>query len=258
MIKKRFIDRQIEKSAAGKRTTPFLRRLVFQTVDVVSRSHYAKDYSMKCVQTAAATKMLLAKMGIDSRLTMGAVCFPKILWGGQFAGWTGFWDADHHVWIETEFNEIVDLSMSQLHDHPRTIEREMQTPAIWWEQRNGWPPIIRYLLDTHVDGVDLGNAGDQESYEKFVEKVQAAFSSILADKGVEDVAFSPLLGDFDQLNMWTEEGHPWATAALTVLEYHIPFPPWIAERQQEIETALSQGRYPSSRLSDREDLIRDI
>ena len=148
--------------------------------------------------------------------------------------------------------------MSQLHDHPRTIEREMQTPAIWWEQRNGWPPIIRYLLDTHVDGVDLGNAGDQESYEKFVEKVQAAFSSILADKGVEDVAFSPLLGDFDQLNMWTEEGHPWATAALTVLEYHIPFPPWIAERQQEIETALSQGRYPSSRLSDREDLIRDI
>ena len=135
MIKKRFIGRQIEKSAAGKRTTPFLRRLVFQTVDAVSRSHYAKDYSMKCGQTAAATKMLLAKMGIDSRLTMGAVCFPKILWGGQFAGWTGFWDADYHVWLETEFNEIVDLSISQLHDHPRTIEREMQTPAIWWEQK---------------------------------------------------------------------------------------------------------------------------
>ena len=139
MIKKRFIDRQIEKSAAGKRATPFLRRLVFQTVDAVSRSHYARDYSMKCVQTAAATKMLLAKMGIDSRLTMGAVCFPKILDGGQFAGWAGFWDADHHVWLETEFNEVVDLSISQLHDHPRTIEREMQTPAIWWEQRNGCP-----------------------------------------------------------------------------------------------------------------------
>lgn len=258
MIRRRFIDRQVEKSAARKRTTPFLRRLVFQTVDTVSRMHYGKYYSMKCVQTAAATKMLLAKVGIGSRLTLGAVCFPKILISGQFAGWTGFWDADHHVWIETEFNEVVDLTISQLHDHPRTREREMQTPAIWWQQGNGWPPIIRYLFDTCVDGVDLENAGDQESYEQFVERVQAEFVSLLADKGVEDVAFSPLLGDLDQLNMWTEEGHPWATAALSVLEYNIPFPPWITERQREIETALDQGRYPSSRLGGREGLIRDV
>ena len=258
MIKRRFIERQTEKSAAKKRTTSFLRRLVFHTVDAVSRSHYAEDYSMKCVQTAAASKMLLSKVGIGSRLTMGAVCFPKILAGGQFAGWTGFWDADHHVWLETEFNEVVDLSISQLHAHPRTREREMQTPAIWWEQRIGWPPIIRYLCDTYVDDVALEDAGDQESYVQYLKKVQAEFLSILADKSVEDVAFSPLLADIDQLNTWTEEGHPWATAALTVLEYQIPFPPWIAERQREIEMALYQGRYPSGDLSDRDDLIRDI
>ena len=212
---------------------------------------------MKCVQTASAAKILLTEMNISSRLIMGAVCFPKILVGGQFAGWAGFWDADHHVWLETEFNEVVDLSISQLHDHPRTTEREMQTPAIWWDSRNGWPPIIRYLFDTYVDGVDLGDAEDQESYEQFVGKVRAAYSSVLANKRVEDIAFSPLLSDVDQLNLWTEKGHPWAVAALTVLKYQIPFPPWIAERQQEIETAWSHGKCPSSRLSNREDLIKD-
>lgn len=258
MIKKRFIDRQIEKSAAARRTTPFLRRLVFQTVDTVSRSHYAKDYSMKCVQSAAAMKMLLAKMGIGSRLTMGAVCFPKVTISGQFAGWTGFWGAAHHVWLETEFNEVVDLSISQLHEHPRTNGEEMQTPAIWWDQEYGWPPIILYLFDTYAGGVDFGDTVDQKSYEQFAEKVHGSFSSVLADKTIEDVTFSPLLGDFDQLNMWTEQCHPWATAALTVLDNQIPFPPWIVDRQKEIELALAQGRYPTSRLSGREDLIGQI
>ena len=258
MIKKRFIERKIEKSAAAKRTAPFLRRLVFQTVDAVSRSHYANDYPMKCVQTAAASKMLLANMDIDSRLTMGAVCFPKILHGGQFAGWTGFWGRDHHVWLETEFNEVVDLSISQLHEHPRTIGREMQAPAIWWEQKYGWPPIIRYLFDTYAGGVDLGDPGDQASYEQFLEKVQAMFSWILAEKTIEDVAFSPLLGDVDQLNIWTEEGHPWTIGSLTVLDRQISFPEWIANRQKEIESALARGMYPNSRLSNREDLIGEV
>ena len=258
MIKRRFIKRQTEKSVAKKCTTSFLRGLVFHTVDTVSRSHYGEEYSMKCVQTAAASKMLLSKVDIGSRLIIGAVCFPKILADGQFAGWTGFWDADHHVWLETEFNEVVDLSISQLHNHPRTREREMQTPAIWWERRIGWPPIIRYLCDTYVDGVALEDAGDQESYVQYLEKVQAEFLSVLADKSVEGVAFSPLLSDIDQLNTWTEEGHPWATGALTVLKDKIPFPPWIAKRQREIETAFYQRGYPSGGLGDREDLIRDI
>lgn len=209
MIKRQFINKQIKKSVAEKRTASFLRRLVSQIVDSVSRSHYANDYSMKCVQTAAASKMLLSKFGIGSYLTMGAACFPKILDTGRFAGWTGYWEEDHHVWIETEFNEIVDLSISQLHEHPRTIVPEMKTPAIWWDQKSGWPPIIRYLCDTYAGDVDLDDAGDQASYKEFIDKVQVAFSNILVEKTVGDVVFSPILCDVDQLNNWTREGHPW-------------------------------------------------
>ena len=84
------------------------------------------------------------------------------------------------------------------------------------------------------------------------------FSSIVAEKTIEDVAFSPLLGDVDQLNIWTEEGHPWTIGSLTVLDRQIPFPEWIANRQKEIESALARGMYPNSRLSNREDLIGEV
>lgn len=255
MIKKQFIDRQVKTSAAAKRTAPFLRRLVFKTVDAVSRSHYADDYPMKCVQTASASQMLLEKLHIESHLTMGAACFPKILTNGQFGGWTGFWDKHHHVWLETEYGEVVDLSISQLHEHPKTGAPEIQSPAIWWDQKYAWPPIIRYLFDIRADRIDLGTAKDQASYEQFLVKVQAAFLSTLANKTVQDISFSPLLSDIDQLNTWTEECRPWAIGALTVLHRQIAFPEWIVNREKEIKVALSLGEHPKSHLSDRDDLF---
>lgn len=255
MIKRQFIKKQIQKSHHTRCTSTFLRRLIFQTVDIVTRAYYGNNYCMKCSQTSAVLQMLLATFDIQSRLTFGAVCVPKILATGQFGGWTGFWDKDHHVWLETEFGEVVDLSISQLHEHPKTSFRELQTPAIWWNQRHGWPPIICYLFDTQVDGIDFGGSEDQTSYECFTDKVQTAFSTVLADEFVQDIAYSPLLGDVDQLNSWTEECDPWATGALRVLEYQIAFPEWIIDRQREIELALDQGKLPESRLSDRADLF---
>ena len=255
MIKRQFIKKQIEKSHHTKCTTLFLRRLIFQTVDVVTRAHYGNQYCMKCLQTSTGVQILLAEMGIKSRLTFGAVCVPKILKTGEFGGWTGFWGDDHHVWLETEFGDVVDLSISQLHQHPRTKFPEIKTPAVWWNQRHGWPPFIRYLFDTQVDKIELADADDQTSYEEFSDKVKAEFSVALADKFVQDIAFSPMLDDVDQVKTWAEENNPWATGALTVLEYQIAFPPWIVDRQWEIESALDQGKLPKSRLSERADLF---
>ena len=121
MIKRQFIAKQVRKSVRTKCTSLFLRRLVFQTVDTVARTHYGHDYAMKCLQTAEASRMLLEEVGIESRLTAGAVCVPKILTNGQFGGWTGYWGDHHHVWLETEFNEVADLALSQLHEHPELV-----------------------------------------------------------------------------------------------------------------------------------------
>ena len=255
MIKRQFIKKQTKKSHHTKCTSLFLRRLIFQTVDVVTRAHYGNEYCMKCLQTSTGVQILLADMGIKSRLTFGAVCAPKLLKTGKFGGWTGFWDDDHHVWLETEFGEVVDLSISQLHEHPNTKIPELQTPAVWWNQKHGWPPIIRYLFDTQVDSIKLTNLDDQTDYEYFSDKVQDEFSTALEDKSVQDIAFSPLLGDANQLKAWAEENDPWATGALTVLKYQIAFPPWIVDRQWEIESALDQGKLPKSRLSERADLF---
>ena len=100
MIKRQFIEKQIRKSVRTKCTSLFLRKLVFQTVDTVARAHYGHDYAMKCLQTAAASGMLLREVGIENRLTAGAVCVPKILTNGQLGGWAGYWGDHHHVWLE--------------------------------------------------------------------------------------------------------------------------------------------------------------
>ena len=255
MIKRKFIDNQIQKSVRTRSTSLFLRRLVFQTVDSVARAHYGQDYAMKCLQTAAASRMLLEEMGIESRLMAGAVCVPKILINGQFGGWTGFWGDHHHVWLETEFSEVVDLTISQLHEHPRTRVSEMQTPAIWWNQRNGWPPIIRYLFDSPLGGVSLSDNEEQASYIRLLVSVRELFSSTMTNRSVGDVAFAPLLGDIEELNVWTEKHHPWAIGALSVLRRGLPMPEWIADREREITLAWSQGKCPKSRLSDRDDLF---
>ena len=45
MIKRQFIEKQVRKSVRTKCTSLFLRRLVFQTVDTVARTHYGHDYA---------------------------------------------------------------------------------------------------------------------------------------------------------------------------------------------------------------------
>jgi len=255
MIKPQFLKKQFQKSIGAQSTAPFLRRFVIRIVDEVAQAHYGAEHPMKCTQTAGAIQVLLAELGIASRLTMGAVCFPKINSAGHFVGWSGFWEDDHHIWLTTQFYEVVDLSISQQHDHPSTEGEEMPTPAIWWDQAGGWPPIMRYLEDTFVDRIALSCPDEQTSYERFVAKVGVAFSSALSERDVKDFTFKQLLMDVDQLNQWTETKHPWATAALFVPEHQVAFPAWIIERQEEIERALERNEEPASRLSNRLDLI---
>ncbi|KCZ53199.1 hypothetical protein HY29_17445 [Hyphomonas beringensis] len=256
MIKAGFLKKQREKSRSNQSTTPFLRRLVFHTVDQVALEHYGADYAMKCAQTAGAAQRLLSLLGVQSRLTLGAACFPKIAPDGRFLGWTGFWGDDHHIWLTTEFFEVADLSIARLHDHPETRGAEMPTPAIWWGYQQGWPPIIRYLEDTFIDRIALSCALEQASFEAFLEKVEVALLSILNEQSVSDIRFDSVLMNVDQLNALTDANDRWATAAYFVPAHNITFPDWIVEREKELEYFISRNQRPPSRLSLREDLIR--
>ncbi|ENM5895723.1 hypothetical protein NTH50_003915 [Vibrio mimicus] len=46
--------------------------------------------------------------------------------------WNGFWGDDHHVWLMTEFGELVDLTIKYLHLYPVTKgNNQLEMPAIW-------------------------------------------------------------------------------------------------------------------------------
>ena len=112
----------------------------------------------------------------------------------------------------------------------------------------------------HVVGCVNRIGKEQASYERFLASVREAFSSTMANRSVGDVVFSPLLGDVEELNVWIEKRHPWAIGALSVVSRRIPMPEWVADREREVKLALSQGKCPKSRLSDRDDLfgINDV
>ncbi len=247
MISGEIIQSQIDKTREVERTALFLQHLVIQIVDETARAHYAEDYSMKCLQTSAAVQHLLKKIGIKSTLIAGAACFAKVGLDGKLTGWTGFWGDDPHVWLQTEFHEIVDLSISELHQHPRTRTPELPLPAIWWDQREGCPPLFCYLLDEAFHDVLLA-AAEQEKYEMFIKAVDKRYDETLATAALDDIGFPSLLTCLHQLNQWAEEGRAWPVGALAIMDDGIPFPPWITDRKAEVDEALAKGEWPKSRL----------
>lgn len=250
-----FLKSQITKSRNDDLTAPFLRHLIFQTVDTVAREHYPDDYSMKCAQVSGAIQHLLSHIGIRSTLIIGAACFAKVSPTKGFDGWTGFWGNDHHMWIQTEFHEIVDLSISQLHEHPRTVDKEVQIPAFWWDQRPGTAPLFKYLYDIQIDKIEMDEA-PQATYMAFLAKVKDKFDDTVAASMDERIHFVPMLSTLTELNTLVTEGDSWASGALSILHNKILHPYWIREREKELSEYQAKGQHPPSRLSSQTHLFR--
>lgn len=249
MIKKSFIKKQVEKAARLGVTPPVLRQLVFSVVDQVAREHYGEQYPLKCLQTAAAIQQVLSEIGIQSNLWCGAVCFAEVFEDVPDIIWGGFWDQDHHIWVVTEFKEYVDLSISQLHRHPRSRRADgTPIPAVWWDDITQWPRAIRYLPDSPIR-IGLQNE-DAADLAHFLQRVQQAFLKLLAEGEVDIVKFTPLLTGPSAMNDLYEQGLAWAVRSFIVQERNIPFPAWIAEREDELWNAWSAGRMAPSRIDD--------
>lgn len=256
MIKPAFLKAQIEKSRRSRRTSSFLRRLIFSSAHEVARNWYADDYPTRCLQTSCAVQALLKRFGIQSEIWLGALCTAGIYTDPPGATWAGFWDQDHHLWLRTEFNEFVDLSASQLHLHARSIRTGgVGMPAIWWDDINQWPSVIRYLPDTRIDSVRLPDAKDQADLEAFCLAVEAFLDQRMNTEAVEQIVFGPILDNVDTLNRLTKQGHPWVCGALAYQNIDAEFPPWIEERERELQEAYLHGQRPPSRLAARHDLL---
>lgn len=252
MIKTAFLKAQTEKSRRESKTSPFLRRLIFSTIEQTAKTRYAADYPVRCLQTSVAAQALLARFGIKSELWLGALCAAGLYTDPPAATWVGFWDQDHHVWLRTEFNELVNLSASQLHQHPRSQRKDgIGMPAVWWDDISEWPSVIRYLPDTWLRAVRLPDAGDQADLEAFEGAVSILTDEHLQNASVEQIAFGPILDNVETMNRLTQAGHPWVRGALAYQNLDVDFPPWVLEREQELVEAHKAGKRATSRLAPR-------
>lgn len=256
MIDKEFLASQKADSFAGGQTMPALRELVFSIVDQVARQHYGSTYPIKCLQTAAAVKSLLSRLGIKSQLWMGAVCAAEVFREPGVVAWGGFWDKDHHIWLATEFYEYVDLSISQLHLHPRRRRADaIPMPPLWWSDIGSWPPVLKYLPDTPIQ-IGLEFQEDIDDMKAFQAAVDSAFETILQHGDVEKIAFGAILGGPETMNALYEQDNEWVVRALVFQEQSIDFPDWIRDREAELIAAHQRGERAESRLSSRNDLVR--
>ncbi len=246
MIKPSFLKRQAEKSLRERRTSPFLRRLVFQVVDAAARAHYADAYPTKCFQCSAAIATLLTGYGIRSRLMAGAVCIAEAS-DGELPRWSGFWDQDHHVWLMTGYGELVDLSIGVLNRHPASLRGNgLANPPLWWSDPGTWPQIIRYLPDMEVHG--LGEPSEQADLERFQGRATSDMKALVATATVESVSFGPILDGLTTLEALTRSGNAWARHAYGIQQQHVPLPPWICRREEELMEAWKQRRPAASHL----------
>ena len=249
MITDSFIRAQSAESLAKKRTTPFLRRLVAQVIDQAASEHYGLSYSMRCQQASQAARNLLANMGVEGKVCLGAFCAPAIYEDHRYAGWGGFWGADHHAWAMTQFFEIIDLSIAKTHLHPRNSRADgIAMPAIWWDDASFPPSVIRYLPDTTFKSAAFEDEKATEDFAVFEKRVADVFQRTLSSKQVNEVIFEPVIENISSMQLLHNKGNPWLNRALIFQQRNIPFPDWIVEREAELIAAHAKGMRAPSRL----------
>lgn len=152
MISQGFLDGEISESREQRRTSLFIRKLTLHVVDAALRQHYGADYPIRCLQASCGIRRVLGSFGIAARLVVGAACFSEVNRKPPVeVSWGGFWDQDHHIWTLTEYDEIVDLTITQLHLHPAKQRCDaVPIPAVWWSPSHRWPSIILYLPEGEI------------------------------------------------------------------------------------------------------------
>lgn len=235
MITKSFIDEQIAKSKNEKRTSSFIRKFVFKTVDMALREHYGKNYSDKCLQSSAGIKELLSFFKIKSELFTGSLCVLEVFEKDNSIGygWGGFYGNEYHIFAGSEYYDLIDLTISQLHLHPNSrLKGEYQIPAFWWTPIDEWPSIIIYLSDGPIK-IELPE-DDMKDYSSYIEKVNEVKERLINSSTIEEIDFSPIIFGKDSLEYLTKMGEPWLVMCSKVAKMNIKFPDVVIKKEQEL------------------------
>jgi len=236
MIKKAFLKKQIIKTKKDKKTSIFLRRLIFFIVDKSLKKYYKDTFSMKCLQSSVAIRMLLEIYEIQSKEYMGAMCVSQVFHDDfQPPNWDGFWDKEHHVFLSTENGELVDLTIHYLHLHPMSKENEqLQVPAVWWEDTGEYARILKYIPFGAIN-IQLSNE-DMLDLKKFKNFVLKEHERILQNYTVDEIVFSDILHGVKSLNELHKTGNNnWLNKSYIFEKLDIQVPEWIKNKDNELK-----------------------
>jgi hypothetical protein len=240
------IDRDILRAAVydsntERGSTRLVRQFTFRVVDRALRRVYGDDYSTLCLQSSAAIQKVLEGLKIRSKLIQGHACLGKATVGEQFdIGWAGFWGEDHHVWVETQFDEYADLTISQLHLHPAKTTRDEPIPPIWWHSARMWPPTIKYLP---LAGVTPDLEGkEREEFDELMRILPEVTEEVIQTCSESELRSAPILLGPAHMNRLVDQGHPWIKKTLLLHQQNIPLPAWVQNRMDEMKRAYFEER----------------
>lgn len=140
---------------------------------------------------------------------------------------------DHHVFLATEYNELVDLTMKYLHLHPMSKKnKQLPVPAVWWSDIDQWPTILKYLPENAKVNIMLPEE-DNLDLENFKILVLKEYENTLESSTVNEILFEPILNGIDSVNKLYNEGNMWLKKSLIFQELNIPLPLWVEKKEAE-------------------------
>lgn len=225
------IKEHVVLSKANGQTTHALREYILGVVAEALSRHYDGNYSMRCFQSSILIKDILDDLGIRSQIVSGAVCLPCVMGVQPYRlTWKGFWDVDHHIWLMTEFYEVVDLTISQLHLHPINLEPDTHAiPPFWWHPGDYMPSLFKYLPS--LERPELENSAHEDLVE-----LKKVLQVLIKEKRARNIR--PILYDSATMNTLLDEKNHWAIGCLMIQDMNIALPDWIIRREQQL---LSNG-----------------
>jgi len=165
-------------------------------------------------------------------IVIGDLCAAAIYAGPPPAyGWSGFWGNDHHIWVVTEYGELIDLTIAQLHLHPVWIRDDTYPiPALWWQNSDGMPSVFKYLARKWGILTPKLPPEDMVALDRVRDNALALCREELAQDCQPERYTCPILFNTIVLDYLKQSGHPWVTQAYYFQKRNIPLPAWVAQR----------------------------
>lgn len=219
-------------------------QLVLWIVSIMYRALnevYGANYSDLCSQSSLCIKHILDRIGIGSGIYRGDVCFRMAYKDDpSVQKWEGFWDPQYHVWVMTEFKELIDITISHLHLHPASSRDDaLPIPIIWW-QEEGMPSWFLYIPRDPVE-IELEQK-EKDDFEKLIMRADHYYDTETSLEEEPKLPIPPILMGSRTANLLYQQKNPWMVMALDHFENEpLKLPDLMEERDRELRRQYGES-----------------